>query len=229
MRQPLYFRVPAAKAYEVTLIYQGEKTVMRTVSRLAMLALALISLGSISAIQTTANCGPNVVPTAKPTAPTMSERLPYRLKNAAWEKEDESGIVGFWNFSFVAKDSPGIPDSTPIDAGFVQWHRDGTEITNSSRAPVTGNFCLGVWEFVGNATFKLNHFGISWDANGNLIGPARIREEVKLDADGNKYFGTFSIDQYDTRGNLVPMGHVQGQVTGTRINVQTTAQDVKVL
>ena len=41
-------------------------------------------------------------------------------------------------------------------------------------------FCLDVWEFVGNATFKLNHFGISWDANGNLIVPARIREEVRL-------------------------------------------------
>jgi hypothetical protein len=201
---------------------------MRTASRLAALALALASLGSVFATQTTANCGSAVTATIKPTG-IMAEPLPYHFENTAWEKEDESGIVGFWNFSFVAKDSPGIPDSTPIDAGFVQWHRDGTEITNSSRAPITGNFCLGVWEFVGNATFKLNHFGISWDANGNLIGPARIREEVKLNAEGNKYSGTFSIDQYDTKGNLVPMGHVQGQVTGTRINTGTTVQDVKVL
>ncbi len=201
---------------------------MRTASRLAALALALASLGSVLATQATANCGSAVIARIKPTGIT-AESFPYHFKNTAWEKEDESGIVGFWNFSFVAKDSPGIPDSTPIDAGFVQWHRDGTEITNSSRAPITGNFCLGVWEFVGNATFKLNHFGISWDANGNLIGPARIREEVKLNAEGDKYSGTFSIDQYDTKGNLVPMGHVQGQVTGTRITIQTTVQDVKVL
>jgi hypothetical protein len=202
---------------------------MRTVSRIALFALALTSLGSILAIQTSANCGSTKIPTTKPTSGITFEPLRYRFETTAWDKEDESGIVGFWNFSFVAKDSPGIPDSTPIDAGFVQWHRDGTEITNSSRPPITGNFCLGVWEFVGNATFKLNHFGISWDANGNLIGPAQIREEVKLSADGSKYSGTFSIDQYDTKGNLVPMGHVQGQVTGTRINVKTTVQDVKVL
>jgi hypothetical protein len=29
-----------------------------------------------------------------------------------------------------------------IDAGFAQWHSDGTEIMNS-HAPATSNFCLG--------------------------------------------------------------------------------------
>lgn len=39
-----------------------------------------------------------------------------------------------------------------LDNGFVQW------IMNSSKPPVTGDFCLGVWQKNGPSSYQLNHF-----------------------------------------------------------------------
>ena len=121
-----------------------------------------------------------------------------------------AGIVGLWKVKFVA------PDGTVIDEGYATWHSDGTEIMNSGRPPITGNFCMGVWRSTRRSTYRLNHFGLSWDPTGtNLIGPANIREEVVLARSGNSYAGTFTIDQFDVDGNV--LAHIAGQVTATRI------------
>jgi hypothetical protein len=87
---------------------------------------------------------------------------------------------------------------------------------------VTGNFCLGVWQKSGRSSYKLNHFGLGWDANGDFIGPARIAEEVTVDRSGNHYEGTFTIDQYDPSGKL--LAHVTGHVTATRITVDMSGE-----
>ena len=67
----------------------------------------------------------------------------------AGQDDPDSGsqtIVGFWHVKFVSEGSEGIPDGTEVDAGYSQWHSDGTEIMNSAgRSPITGSFCLGVW------------------------------------------------------------------------------------
>jgi hypothetical protein len=56
-------------------------------------------------------------------------------------------IVGFWKVQFVAEGNADIPDGTPIDDGLAQWHSDGTAIMHAGlRPPMTGNFCLGVWQ-----------------------------------------------------------------------------------
>ncbi len=138
--------------------------------------------------------------------------------------DHETGIVGFWHVKFMTKDSPGFKDGTEVDAGYSQWHSDGTEITNSGgRSPITSSFCLGVWKQVGEFQYKLNHFGASWDPTGSqLIGPGRIQEEVTLNPDGNQFTGTFTIDQYDESGNS--LAHLQGVIKGTRVN--TTAQSI---
>jgi hypothetical protein len=135
-------------------------------------------------------------------------------------------IVGFWHVKFVTKDSPGLPDKTEVDAGYAQWHSDGTEIMNSGgRPPDSGDFCLGVWRKVGECKYKLNHFAAAWDpVAGKLLGPANIREEVILNREGNRFTGTFTIDQYDEAGNS--QGHVQGVITGTRIDVDTPSQSI---
>jgi hypothetical protein len=139
------------------------------------------------------------------------------------DKGSDDRIVGFWKVTFVAEGNPDIPDGTPIDDGLAQWHSDGTEIMNSGlRPPVTGNFCLGVWQKSGRSSYKLNHFGLGWDANGDFTGPARIAEEVTVDHSGNHYEGTFTIDQYDPSGKL--LAHVTGHVTATRITVDTSGE-----
>jgi hypothetical protein len=121
-----------------------------------------------------------------------------------------ASIVGMWQFNFVS-------NGVVLDAGFSQWHSDGTEITNSSRPPATGNFCLGVWERTGPRTYKLNHKGLSFDSNGQFIGPASIRLEVTIDRNGNTYSGTFTIDQFDNANHL--LAHIAGDVTAQRVTV----------
>ena len=151
-------------------------------------------------------CGYNFSP--KPVA---------SLRPASWEmvsKNDWVGapITGFWKIQLA------LPDGTVIDDGYATWHADGTEIINSSRPPISGNFCMGVWKQTGRSKYKLNHFAMGWDASGtNFIGPTNLREEVVLDRSHNNYSGTFTVDQFDNNGNV--LAHVEGQVTGQRITV----------
>jgi hypothetical protein len=160
-----------------------------------------------------------------------SEPVPAHLLQAGFVTTHElgdtgAGIVGFWHVKFVSEGSQGIPDGTEIDAGYSQWHSDGTEIMNSGgRSPITGDFCLGVWKSLGNGQYKLNHFAAAWDSTGsNLIGPANIKEAITLEPSGSKFAGTFTIDQYDEAGNN--LAHVQGNITGTRISVDTKEQSI---
>lgn len=146
--------------------------------------------------------------------------------------EDSQGasqepIVGFWRVKFLSEGNEGnygIPDGTVLDAAYSQWHSDGTEIMNSSRPPATQSFCLGVWKKTGRSTYKLNHFAISWDPNGSLIGPANIREEVTLGSDHDSFGGTFTIDQYDQAGNSLV--HLVGQIEAKRITTDTSVSDL---
>jgi hypothetical protein len=144
------------------------------------------------------------------------------LKPMSWQQvsnhdSNNASIVGFWSFTFVSEGNPGIPDGTVIDSGYVAWHSDGTEITNSgARPPMTGNFCMGVWKQTKHSTFKLNHFALAWDPTGTFfVGPANLRSEVVVARDGQSYSGTFTIDQYDTNGNLLV--HLAGNVSAQRI------------
>ncbi len=146
--------------------------------------------------------------------------------------DNTQAIVGFWHVKFLSEGSTGIPDGTPVDAGYSQWHSDGTEIMNSGgRAPITGDFCLGVWKQVGYRSYKLNHFAAAWDPtpttsspSGTLLGPAQIQEQVTLARDGSSFSGTFTIDQYDESNNL--LAHVEGTITGTRITPDTAAESI---
>ena len=157
-----------------------------------------------------------------------------RLVRAAFIIDDddafnsqEPSIVGTWKEHWISEGSDGIPDGTEVDAGYAQWHSDGTEINNSGlRTPMTGNVCLGEWIKTGARTYQLNHFGISYDSTGlNLVGPARIQQWLTIDPEGNATSGKFTIDQWDESGNL--LAHVQGNVTGTRVTMETGFQKVE--
>jgi|SRR5437867_4051054 len=202
---------------------------MRSTFRIAFTGtLAIVLLGMVSPSTATAQCGLfefHKAGTIPPQAWQGTNRLtPASLSLAAGQTASDDRIVGFWKVKFVAEGNPGIPDGIVIDNGFVQWHGDGTEIMNSSRPPATGNFCLGVWQKSGPSSYDLNHFGLSSDPSGNLIGPAQIREQITLDRRGDRYEGTFTIDQYDLSGN--PLAHLSGRITATRMTVETPVADV---
>jgi hypothetical protein len=175
----------------------------------SLLMLVLLCLGLAQGLRAqSSNIGCGYSPNPKPTAALKPASLELVSEN------DSVGapITGFWRIQLA------LPDGTVIDQGYATWHADGTEIINSSRPPISGNFCMGVWKRTGRSTYKLNHFAMGWDASGtNFIGPVNLKEEVVLDRSHNSYAGTFTVDQYDTNGNVI--GHAAGQVTGQRITV----------
>jgi len=126
--------------------------------------------------------------------------------------EANDPITGLWQVTLSA-------GGNVIDHGFAQWHADGTEIMNSGRPAITGNFCLGTWK-VADGHYTLNHYAISWDDTGlNPTGLVNIRETVTLRPNKDQFSGSFSITQYDVSGTAV--GGVSGQITGNRVKVNS--------
>jgi hypothetical protein len=150
---------------------------------------------------------------------------PLWLGQSEKEKEESEPIVGLWAMHLIAEgDSAfGLKDGNIFDDGIAQWHSDGTELLNSSRVPDTGNFCMGVWKKTSHLHYKLNHFGKGWQ-NGVYGGPAQIKEEVVVSEDGNSLSGTWSVDQYDTSGNL--LAHLAGKIEAKRLTTDSTIKDV---
>jgi hypothetical protein len=149
-----------------------------------------------------------------------------------------ASIVGMWHVKLVATAVSGapVPVGAEVDAGFQQWHSDGTEMLNSGRPAANSNFCMGVWEQVGLNTFKLNHFAISYTQgptpdpssgpSNTLQGPTSIVEEVTVSPDGTTFKGTFTIMDYKesspTPGSTISwLDTISGTVTGTRVTVNT--------
>jgi hypothetical protein len=136
-------------------------------------------------------------------------------------------MVGTWKEKWISEGSSLLPDGAEFDASYSQWHSDGTEINVSGlRAPLTGDVCLGEWVKTGARTYQMNHFGISYDSTGvNLVGPARIQQWLTIDPSGDSTSGKFTVDQWDEAGNL--LAHFQGNVTGTRVTMDTGFQSVE--
>jgi hypothetical protein len=186
---------------------------------------ALLMLGTIFVPRAQAQCAsvpsPNTNSFQHPTFDGLG-----RLINASFAEHgsERDRIVGYWKAQLLSEGNDGIPDGTVLDAPFVQWHGDGTEIMNSTRDPTTQSFCTGVWHKTGKSTYQLNHFTLSWDGSHNFVGPGQIQESITLNKKGDGYTGTFTIDQYDPSGNLIV--ELKGNQTATRITVNTTIDQV---
>jgi hypothetical protein len=208
---------------------------------------AALTITLLSAPHSQAQCGGLPLSLAHPASWNVQHGQAHLLRAALGmggqqdQDQDSAPIVGFWHVKFISDGvSDGIPGGVPkgaeVDAGYSQWHNDGTEIMNSGgRAPNTGDFCLGVWAKVGPRQYVLNHFAASWDPTqgsldsagnpvGVLIGPANIREAVTLAQDGQSFSGTFTIDQYTE--SSVHAVHLEGTITGTRININTAPSSI---
>jgi hypothetical protein len=203
-----------------------EESTMKSALRKITVAMGIIFFGTFLSATANAECGNLKLSKTGTLQFQPMSRLDDGLSRPSLLRVQDNNdpIVGMWQVTLVSQGSVGIPDGTVIDKGFQQWHSDGTEILNSSRAPVTQSFCLGVWKQTEPLHYKLNHFAISWDQNSNLIGPANIRERVTLHTNGNVFAGKFTIDQYDQAGNN--LAHIMGTVTGTRITPDTPASKV---
>jgi len=200
---------------------------METNYRTLAVTVGALALNLLMVSNAAAQCGASQPPQANHNSHPQPGQA--HLVQSAFVTASASGdaaIVGFWHVKFVSEGSEGIPDGTEVDAGYSQWHSDGTEIMNSAgHSPITSAFCLGVWKQVSDGQYRLNHFAAAWDSTGSqLVGPVNIKETVTLDSTGNKFSGTFSIDPYDEAGNH--LGHIIGKITGTRIGVYTKEESI---
>jgi hypothetical protein len=198
-------------------------------------ALSALALATMFAPYAHAGCGLNT-PVRRPASwqPRPQIASP-RLVLAALAIDEEAAtphepsMVGTWKEKWIAEagSSSEFPVGSEFDASYSQWHSDGTEINVSGlRAPLTGDVCLGEWIRTGARTYQMNHFGVSYDSTGaNLIGPAHIQQWLTLAPDGNSTSGKFTVVQYDESGNV--LAHVNGNVTGTRVTMETGFQSVK--
>jgi hypothetical protein len=207
-------------------------------SRLSRGALTMLAVGSLifAATSAQAQCG---LPTklVKPANWNLQLGQPRLLRTTLGGQDDlpEFGpsIVGMWHVTFTAQTMNGqsIPN-TVVDNALVVWHSDKTEIMNSGRPPQDGDFCMGVWEKAGIGKYKLNHF--AWGGNafptnppteiGPPAGPTHITGTFTLSPDGNHYSGPFTLDAYDTTGNITTS--FTGVITATRITINTKTADL---
>jgi len=194
---------------------------IRSVIRTVSVGIGFVVAATVYAPAAHAGCPPpNATGSAGVYAPVHLGAQLYHegATGGSGDDVENADIVGLWQVTFVARNNPGIPDGTVVDAGYVTWHSDGTELMNSGRPPLTGSVCMGVWKRTGPSHYELNHVALSWDGTGqNLVGPANIKEEVTVDRSGDRYTGRFTIDQFDTSGNL--LAHIAGELTGVRIKV----------
>jgi len=227
--------------------------------RISMKAMsAVIALGGIAlaGAEAMAGCG------SGPSPPGMKPMI-YRddagggLLRTGYGPYNTAAITGLWKFTFTAEGDVGpgapakalpLPDGTPVDAGFVTWHDDGTELMNSGRTPASSSFCMGVWKQVGASEYKLNHWAISWipdyqpgvtdswsqipgglDELFQAFGPTNIQESLTLERGSNAYTGSFRITQYVNNGSKTPITDttgapiafvILGTVSATRVTVE---------
>jgi len=196
------------------------------VSWLGPLALALVIASGASG-----QCGLSMKQ-IKPSAWQPGYGDAYQMLVLADWHEDHEPIVGMWHVIFTAQTMNNSPiPATVIDNSVVVWHRDGTEIMNSSRPAQDGNFCLGVWTRTGKLTYYLNH--IPWAGNdpenapggiGNPQGGGQLTESVTLSPDGNSYHGHFTLDAFDTSGKLTVS--FTGELKAKRITTSSSFGDI---
>ncbi len=217
-----------------------------------VLAMAMVSAGAGAQCLSAAGWKSAVV-----VRPVLSQRVAAgaRLMRAAYRADaddhddGQKSIVGMWHVHLISGTVSGAagvgvpPSGVEIDAGFQQWHNDGTEMLNSGRPAANSNFCMGVWEQVGSRTYRLNHFAISYaqgppasageGPSNMLVGPTSITEEVTVSPDGKTFTGTFTITDYketDPPNSSAPtitwQDTISGTVTGTRIDVNTPVSPI---
>jgi hypothetical protein len=121
-------------------------------------------------------------------------------------------IVGLWSFKMTS-------GGQIVDFGYQEWHSDGTEILNSgTRAPATGDFCMGAWTQTAPSRFHLNHYPLVVDNNGVLQARVVLKMDVTVDPSGRTFSGTFTQDVYNASMTAKIAPTMTGPVTATRVS-----------
>jgi hypothetical protein len=187
--------------------------------------LAVIALSILAAPGIKAQCGARASNGGKFGPELRSLQEPAALdqegssgqagsQGAQDQEQNDSNItvLGLWKKIYFA-------GGVVVDVGFAQFNAGGTELLNDTVAPAGGNnFCIGAWKSVGALTYDLLHTAFVFDSSGKK--PIAIGIELSriiVARDGNTFSGKWTQDNYDFSGNLLPGGHFDGTMSGTRI------------
>ena len=171
-------------------------------------ALAILGFGAITYASSAYACGDEALAHAASWQNNESNGLFHR---AQVDAVNIHSIVGLWSFKMVS-------GGQTVDFGYQEWHSDGTELLNSgSRAPASGDFCMGAWKQVAPSRFHLNHYPLVVDNNGVLQARVVLKMDVAVDPSGMNFSGTFTQDVYDPTGTNKIAPTMTGQVTAQRV------------
>jgi hypothetical protein len=198
---------------------------MRTtrLRRVGLTNLALLALSILVAPAVKAECG-----AAAHNGATLAPELRNLQEPAAQDEGDFSDDVGSPQASGEEKhDSRAtvlglwkkvyFSGGALNDIGFAQFSAGGTELLNDVIAFDGGNnFCVGAWTRVGPRSYDLLHTFYLFEGK-KAIGVSIERSHLIVSRDGNRFRGTWTQDNYDLHGNLIPGFHFDGTVRGTRI------------
>ena len=127
----------------------------------------------------------------------------------------------------------GTPTGTPMPMGTPTGGATGTSLnrglvlvapggvalfTDQSELSLRMGLGVGAWVQTGERTIALTFVRQRFDVTGTLVGTTRIRDTLTLDAAGNTFSGSGSVDVLGLAGTVVSSGSFT--IQGTRIAVQ---------
>ncbi len=124
--------------------------------------------------------------------------------------DSRATVLGLWKKVYFS-------GGTLADIGFAQFSAGGTELLNDVGAFNAGtNFCVGAWKKAGPRSYDLVHTFFIFDGM-NAICVSIEKSHITVSRDGNRFRGTWTQDNYELSGKLIPESHFDGTITGTRI------------
>lgn len=161
---------------------------------------------------------PGELAAAKPQAlpqPTASPLDNHEtLDNNSARRNRE--IVGMWVADFFVGSTTQI-----YDRAILIFYADGNEAENDIAVPpATENVCYGVWERVGQDTFKVRHLGWVFDLSGAFAGTLEVVATISLTNDGTALRGKYVLEQYDLAGNVITTDHAEGDIKAARYTIR---------
>jgi hypothetical protein len=120
-------------------------------------------------------------------------------------------IEGTW--ALTVNRGPALP---PVRA-MTTYTRDNSLI-GTANATVRGP-SHGTWEHVSGRIYADTHIFFRFDPTGTFIGSQKVRETIRLSADGDSYDAIAISDQFDPNGNLTASG-LRATITATRVEVE---------
>jgi hypothetical protein len=120
-------------------------------------------------------------------------------------------LIGSWELT--VNRGPALP---PVKA-MTTYTREHSLI-GTANTTVRGP-AHGTWEHLNGRLYADTHIFYRFDPSGTFLGSQKVKETLRLAADGDSYTSVAISDQFDPNGNLTASG-LRATITATRINVE---------